>query len=409
MADYKLPTSPEPQRQYLTKVLNELSDEISRLRSKVVSTESNALSSSFSITGLGTKEQFLRGDGLWARTLIAGTAASTAVGALSEGFRVDNDAGACHIDVVGQGTVDFRLFRNSTGDFWSLLYNPTSSLFRVQYNASTDFMTCDSSTGITHFDVPVELRGGTTIGNAAGDALTINSNTATISNGINFTGGNVGIGVAPSAWSGVTALQVLGASIYADSVSAGYGANYYYDGTNFRYRVNGASSILISVSGGFEVYTTPSGTAGNVATMTRRFGLTEDGRFFGSSLHNNAGAVTGTTNQYIASGTYTPTITDISNVALSDSYLAKWTRVGNVVTVAGHVDTGPTASGAFSFRMSLPIASNLANYNELSGTTCDPGVSGRIYADAANNEALFDLTAPTGTRGWTYVFKYEIK
>ena len=45
--------------------------------------------------------------------------------------------------------------------------------------------------------------------------------------------------------------------------------------------------------------------------------LSATGVPYGTSIHNNAGAVTGTTNQYICSGTYTPTLFNTSNVAAS--------------------------------------------------------------------------------------------
>lgn len=115
-----------------------------------------------------------------------------------------------------------------------------------------------------------------------------------------------------------------------------------------------------------------SNAAGIIALRTAgadKLTLTADGRMYGSALHNNAGAVTGTTNQYIASGTYTPTITNSTNVLSSTPRACMWIRVGNVVHVAGSVTVTTTAAGGAttSLRVSLPIASTISGRAEGSG------------------------------------------
>jgi hypothetical protein len=58
--------------------------------------------------------------------------------------------------------------------------------------------------------------------------------------------GNVGIGVTPSAWSGVVGLQISsGGSIYASTVNVAYGSNHYYDGA-YRFVGNGYACIYYS-------------------------------------------------------------------------------------------------------------------------------------------------------------------
>lgn len=59
--------------------------------------------------------------------------------------------------------------------------------------------------------------------------------------------------------------------------------NIYFDGTNFRYRANGFGVLHYFTGGNWVLYTAPSGTAGNVATLTQRFITTNTGRIgFGS-------------------------------------------------------------------------------------------------------------------------------
>lgn len=149
--------------------------------------------------------------------------------------------------------------------------------------------------------------------------------------------------------------------------------------------------------------------------------VTTDGRIYGTALHNNAGAVTGTTNQYIASGTYTPTLTNTTNVASSsftNSPPAKWIRVGNVVQVSGHVTITPTAAAGTQtiLDLSLPIASNFVNFEDCSGTASD-GASGVgtanssavIQASIANDRAQIIYAANnTNSKIFSFNFSYTV-
>lgn len=142
--------------------------------------------------------------------------------------------------------------------------------------------------------------------------------------------------------------------------------------------------------------------------------LTHDGRLYGLFLHDNAGAVTGTTNQYVASGTYTPGLTNVTNIAASTSYKAQWIRVGNVVTVSGKVDIDTTlaAGTASELGIALPIASNLGAENDLGGTATSDAVASetaRIKADAANNRAsVVFKSISLSNDSYAYIFQYEV-
>jgi Chaperone of endosialidase len=58
--------------------------------------------------------------------------------------------------------------------------------------------------------------------------------------------GNLGLGVTPSAWSGVVGLQISsGGSIYASTVNVAYGSNHYYNGS-YRFVGNGYACIYYS-------------------------------------------------------------------------------------------------------------------------------------------------------------------
>lgn len=219
--------------------------------------------------------------------------------------------------------------------------------------------------------------------------------------------GNLRLGGTPRAWgSSVKALE-SGSASFSGGTAARMAYNLYYDGTNWRYMTTAAGVLLQDAANGLIFYTAPSGTAGNVATITEMLAITLDGRIHGSALHNNAGTVSGAVDQYIASGTYTPTFTAVAGgPTVGTNSGAVWMRVGNVVTVAGRIAV--TAVAASQFRLTLPIASNLGGLGDLAGAAGDINTTAAaaITADATNNAALFVCSGANPTL--TYTFSYEV-
>lgn len=116
------------------------------------------------------------------------------------------------------------------------------------------------------------------------------------------------------------------------------------------------------------------------------------------------------------SGVYTPTFTNVANVAsfgtVSD---ATWCRTGDAVTVSGRVAIDPTAGSVNTqFRMSLPVASNFSLFTDVGGT-CNAkdavSISIAICADTVNDQANFQYinTAETAAREFAYIFQYVVK
>jgi hypothetical protein len=151
----------------------------------------------------------------------------------------------------------------------------------------------DGTTGITSPDLEVSSGGS-----AAAPAITVSGDTNT---GIFFpaadtiafaeggaeamridSSGNLGLGVTPSAWgSNFRALQV-GQSGYLFSGTAttfmDIGSNAYFDGSNYKYVVNGtAGQFVVNNAGKFEWLQAPSGTAGNNITFTTSMVLDSSG------------------------------------------------------------------------------------------------------------------------------------
>lgn len=97
----------------------------------------------------------------------------------------------------------------------------------------------------------------------------------------------------------------------------------------------------------------------------------------------------------IISGVYTPTLTNVTNVAASTAYECQYIRVGSVVTVSGKLDIDQTGAGAYEVGISLPIASNLGAEEDCSGVGAgrNAAITGSaiyIMADVANNRASFN-------------------
>lgn len=98
------------------------------------------------------------------------------------------------------------------------------------------------------------------------------------------------------------------------------------------------------------------GSVGLYTHSALRLTVDSVGRLSGTALHNNAAGLAGTT-QYIGSGTYTPTLSNVSGISGASAGASTYIRVGNVVSVEGYL-TGNIAAGAVTFHVSYPIATS---------------------------------------------------
>lgn len=90
----------------------------------------------------------------------------------------------------------------------------------------------------------------------------------------------------------------------------------------------------------------------------------------------------------IAAGTYTPTLTNATNLTASTAYQCQYIRIGRVGVVGGRVNADPTAAGDTRLGISLPVPSNFGALEDCGGVACAPGVAGVVAActaDAAND------------------------
>lgn len=86
-----------------------------------------------------------------------------------------------------------------------------------------------------------------------------------------------------------------------------------------------------------------------------------------------------------SSGTYTPTLTNTTNISSSTASVNQWMRVGNVVTVSGRVIIDPTATGLIQLGMSIPVASDFTVVEQVGGTGASNNEFIYAYADVTNN------------------------
>jgi hypothetical protein len=114
----------------------------------------------------------------------------------------------------------------------------------------------------------------------------------------------------------------------------------------------------------------------------------------------------------ITSGTYTPTLTNTTNLDATVAYQSQWLRVGNTVFVSGKVDIDPTAAGVtVDMGMSLPVASNFGSAEDCAGTGFCTAVQqgAAILADATNDRARWVfLVNDTANRSFYFSFGYRV-
>ncbi len=185
---------------------------------------------------------------------------------------------------------------------------------------------------------------------------------------------------------------------------------------------NGSGTFLINSSGQPPVASTAITVAAHVAlTGDLATGLstciTKDGQTTTTAVIPFAAGLSTTsiTNSTgLASGSYTPTLTNTTNVTASSPYLWSYLRVGNIVVVYWVVDITPTAAAptATELRATLPIASNFASTIQAYGCgncAAIPAQTSTVSSNAAADLASIVFSATnTGNATHTGSFMYQV-
>jgi len=249
----------------------------------------------------------------------------------------------------GSGAVSTTITNN--GDFISnWVGNSTVQLFSIRNNSTTGVHLNTQNSAPLRLGVSTGTGGGTVVNH-----LEILSTGATILS--STANSDWGLTVGNSGTTGANGLYV----------NIGSGA------TGVPFRVDKGGSAL------FTVANTGAATFSNLAGTGDRL-----------VQANSSGQLSAT--QAIASGTYTPTLTNTTNITSSTLTHASYTRVGNIVTVFVRASASITANGVAELTFSLPISTTTPNAT-LTGSNI-------------NSTPLIEAVVSGGTSGTTIGAKF---
>lgn len=207
---------------------------------------------------------------------------------------------------------------------------------------------------------------------------------------------------------------IIGSSI-ASIVEGTPAANNVAAAIRFRTANTGSGSTLydrmnISSNGNIGINTNSPTSTLQVAGTANVSGNT----VIGGNLNVN-GTITISTGD-IVSGTYTPTVTIVTNVNTATvATTFNYMRVGSVVTVSGVLNANVnTINSDSTVAISLPIASNFANGFEGSGlaaptTAAFAAENGVVIADATNDRMSINFrSTTTASKAYAVNFTYRI-
>lgn len=253
----------------------------------------------------------------------------------------------------------------------------------------------------------VTLSGGT----ANGVAYLNGSKVLTTGSALTFDGGNLGLGVTPSAWVSTSKAIQIGATGALWQSTSGFtflSDNAYVDsGATNRYITTNFSTLYRQQSGQHNWFTAPSGTAGNAITFTQAMTLDASGRLLVGTTNalsnslttfgNNTGATGkawGISTLSNAGGIAPPTDTGLS-------FGWNYSDAGGENNIVYGVSAGSSPALTFSTYNGTTVTERCrldASGNLLVGTTSTPTTAAKVIA-------MGNATAPTAsiTGGILYV------
>lgn len=116
--------------------------------------------------------------------------------------------------------------------------------------------------------------------------------------------------------------------------------------------------------------------------------------------------------QAAPTGTYTPTVTLVSNLDSVTSYSTAYTRMGDRVIVSGYIQPDATAAASASteFKIDKPIASDLVLVR-VGGSAVLLGSPSPVFilAEPSTELIRFIWASPTtAAAGMSFIFQYEV-
>jgi len=242
--------------------------------------------------------------------------------------------------------------------------------------------------------------------------------------------GNLGLGVTPSAWSTLKAMQFPVGSIAAYDGGASNRQinlinNAYYDGANYRYVATDTAQRYTLINNQHQWYNAPSGTAGNAITFTQAMTLDASGQLGigttspGFTLDISAAgprirqtATTGTNSsliQLVNTGGTAYIGLDNSAGGISTAYALNFYHSGAypiVFSTSGTERARITSGGYFKASNSGTYAGSTASYHELYSNASGDWIGYFTQATATNPNGVviqYTAAAPNGT-GNTFLY-----
>lgn len=96
-------------------------------------------------------------------------------------------------------------------------------------------------------------------------------------------------------------------------------------------------------------------------------------------------------------GTWSPVLTNTTNISASVTNTCQYIRVGNVVTVSGFIQVDPIATGAVQLDLSVPVSVDFTGFSQASGfaRTDNGDISGIVQANSGLDTLSLVMTATT--------------
>jgi hypothetical protein len=219
---------------------------------------------------------------------------------------------------------------------------------------------------------------------------------------------NVGVGVTPSAWSGISGKVIEFGSSASNNSIWGNGvndlhlvSNSFFNGSIWIYNKTASATRYNQLTGAHVWYNAVSGTAGNAVTWVQALTLNSNGALVlqgGNTAANGVGITfpsaqsastdANTLDDY-EEGTWTPTLTFSTPGTLSTTYsirTARYTKVGNLVTVSARVEFAPggfvkgTATGTMILSgLPFATANSLQFYADFAASLADQSAGSLMF------------------------------